>query len=259
MTPNENLFLNALSPPTRDKLLSRCTPLALPLGTVLYSAQESPQYGYLLTSGMASVVVGTRAGDSAEVGVIGREGLVGAMHLLGPALVPSDCMIQLEAAGLRITMHDLKDAYRDFPEVHERVLELVQEQAMSLSQIAACHRLHEAEPRLARWLLMAQDRTQSEVLHFTQQFLSLMLGSQRSTVTMIAGALQRRGLIEYSRGKVRIVNREGLESAACDCYRVVKELNQNLYKGKHTAEPGNTERSSTGVKTNHRRALEANA
>jgi CRP-like cAMP-binding protein len=107
---------------------------------------------------------------------------------------------------------------------------MLQEQVSTLSQIAGCHRLHEAEPRLARWLLMAQDRTQSEVLHFTQEFLAEMLGSQRTTVTVIAGDLQRSGLIEYSRGKVRILNRAGLEAAACDCYGVIRELYLNLYQ-----------------------------
>jgi DNA-binding MarR family transcriptional regulator len=112
----------------------------------------------------------------------------------------------------------------------QRILEMTQEQALSMSQIAACNRLHEAEERLARWLLMAQDRTQSEVLPFTQEFLAEMLGSQRTTVTVIAGALQRSGLIEYTRGHVRILNREELESAACDCYKIIRNLQNNLYK-----------------------------
>ena len=98
-----------------------------------------------------------------------------------------------------------------------------------MSQIAGCNRLHEAEERLARWLLMAQDRTQSDVMYFTQEFLGMMLGSRRTTVTLIAGALQKADLIEYSRGKVRIVDRERLEEAACDCYRIAKDLFSNLY------------------------------
>jgi hypothetical protein len=96
-------------------------------------------------------------------------------------------------------------------------------------QLAGCHRLHEAEERLSRWLLMAQDRTQSDVLNFTQEFLGMMLGTRRTTVTIIAGILQRSGLVEYSRGRVRILNRENLEAAACDCYQVTKQLYDGLY------------------------------
>jgi hypothetical protein len=101
-----------------------------------------------------------------------------------------------------------------------------------VSQIAGCNRLHEAEERLARWLLMAQDRTQSEVLNFTQEFIAMMLGARRTTVTLIAGSLQRANLIEYSRGRVKILDRENLESAACDCYKITKDLYTNLYSQK---------------------------
>jgi DNA-binding MarR family transcriptional regulator len=106
----------------------------------------------------------------------------------------------------------------------------VQEQALTIGQIAACNRLHEAEERLARWLLMARDRTQSDVLNITQEFLAEMLGARRTTVTMVAGALQRSGFIEYRRGHVRILDRINLEAASCDCYKVIKRLYHGLYK-----------------------------
>ena len=98
------------------------------------------------------------------------------------------------------------------------------------SQIAGCNRLHEADERLARWLLMASDRTQSDTLDFTQEFLATMLGAQRTTVTSVASGLQERGLIAYGRGHVRILNRENLEAAACDCYQITKQLYAGLYK-----------------------------
>jgi hypothetical protein len=110
------------------------------------------------------------------------------------------------------------------------VLEFVQEQAVSLGQLAGCNRLHGNEERLARWLLMAQDRTHSDTLNFTQEFLAMMLGARRTTVTLIAGVLQRQGLIRYQRGKVKILDRGGLEEAACDCYRIAKELYVSLYR-----------------------------
>jgi CRP-like cAMP-binding protein len=101
---------------------------------------------------------------------------------------------------------------------------------MTLAQIAGCHRLHSAEQRLARWLLMAQDRTQSEILGFTQAFLAMMLGSRRTTVTLVASGLQKRGILEYQRGQVRILDRQSLVDAACDCYPITKRLYDGLYK-----------------------------
>ena len=192
-------------------------------------AEKQPVYAYFMTSGFASVVATTPEGDSAEVGIIGREGVVGAFHLLGTAEAPTDCFIQMAGDGLRITMEHLRHAFRTSPEINARLLEFVQVQALTLAQIAGCHRFHGAEERLARWLLMAQDKTQSDVLILTQEFLGMMLGARRTTVTMIAGAMQRSGLIEYNRGVVTILNRDNLVAAACDCYPIVKDLYDGLY------------------------------
>jgi CRP-like cAMP-binding protein len=206
-----------------------CVEVDLPLRKSLYEPGIVPMYAYFMTSGIASVVAMMENGGMAEVGLIGREGVVGSFHLLGPAKVSTSCFIQLEATALRIRFADLANFFRTNDEVRERLLEFVQEQAVSLSQLAGCNRLHDNEERLARWLLMAQDRTQSETLNFTQEFLAMMLGSRRTTVTLIAGLLQRRGLIKYQRGKVKILDRAELEAAACDCYQITKELYTGLY------------------------------
>ena len=226
--PN-NLFLKALSAQSRDLLLAHCVEVELPLRKSLYDADNTPTYAYFMTSGLASVVTSMEDGGTAEVGLIGREGVVGSFHLLGPAKVSTTCFIQLDATALRIPFVELAHAFRKNEEIRDRMLEFVQEQAISLSQLAGCNRLHESEERLSRWLLMAQDRTQSDVLHFTQEFLGMMLGARRTTVTVIAGVLQRSGLIEYQRGRVKIINRENLEAAACDCYQITKELYAGLY------------------------------
>lgn len=225
-----NLYLSSLTPASRESLLAHSTAVALPRRTSLYEAERTPDYAYFLTSGLASVVTSMPDGGTAEVGLIGREGVVGSFHILGPAPVITDCFIQLEGEGIRIPLVDLRAAFQSSEDVRQRILEFVQEQALSVSQLAGCQRLHESEERLARWLLMAQDRIDSESLDFTQEFLAMMLGAQRTTVTMVAGALQRAGLIEYHRGKVKILSRESLEEAACDCYRVTKQLYANLYK-----------------------------
>jgi CRP-like cAMP-binding protein len=211
-------------------LLAHCVEVDLPLRKSLYEPDNVPRYAYFLTSGIASVVTVVEDGGTAEVGLIGREGVIGSFHVLGPARVPTSCFIQLAGTGLRLPFPELVSAFRQNEEIRDRLLEFVQEQAVSLSQLAGRNRLHENEERLSRWLLMAQDRTQSDVLNFTQEFLAMMLGARRTTVTVIAGVLQRSGLIEYQRGRVRIINRENLEAAACDCYQVTKELYANLYR-----------------------------
>jgi CRP-like cAMP-binding protein len=228
--PSGNLLLSSLKPKDLDLLVAKSTPVELPLRAVLYEAEETPKYGYFLTSGIASVVAAMTEGGTAEVGVIGNEGMVGGLHLLGDAPAPTGCYMQLRGTGLRIPFPALLEAFKSSEGVRDRILEFVQLQASSASQIAGCNRLHGAEERLARWMLMVRDRIDGDVLDLTQEFLAVMLGAQRTTVTMVAGAMQSAGLIEYRRGHVRIVNRQSLEDAACGCYQILRRLHQNLYK-----------------------------
>jgi len=224
-----NLLLASLSAPKREWLVARSSFVELPVRTSLYTAENVPEYAYFLTSGMASIVTSMEDGKSVEAGVIGREGIVGAFHLLGPALLPTECFIQITATALRIRLFDLRTAFRMSEEIRERLLEFVQEQSLCLSQLAGCNRLHEQEERLARWLLMVQDRTRTDVLEITQEFLAQMLGAKRTTVTVVAGMLQRQGMIEYQRGRIHILDRPKLEEAACGCYSVVRSLFAGLY------------------------------
>ncbi len=224
-----NSFLSGLTQASCNLVLPLLTSVQLPVRTVLYEADRRPAYAFFITSGLASVVTPMLNGGIAEVEVVGNEGIVGSFHVLGTANVPTSCFVQMEATALRIGMSELMHLFATSSEIRTRILELVQQQVLMVSQMAGCNRLHEAEARLARWLLMAQDRTQTEVISLTQEFLAEMLGSQRTTVTMVAGALQRAGLIDYRRGQIRIRNREELEIAACECYAVAKRLYSNLY------------------------------
>jgi CRP-like cAMP-binding protein len=226
---SSNLFLSSLSPANHDWLASHSTQIELPLHTVLYEEEASPRYAYFLTLGLASVVTSMSNGESVEVGFIGREGVVGGLHLLGPAPLSTRCMMQLQGTALRIPYSDLQTAFAGSPEIHARILEFVQQQAIMVTQIAGCNRLHGSEQRLIRWLLSAQDRTRSSDLQFTHQYLAEMIASQRTTVTVIARDLQERGFIKYSRGIVHILDRDGLEKAACDCYAIIKALYAGLY------------------------------
>ena len=224
-----NLLLDALSPASRDRILKASRHLQLPVRTGLLEPNEPAQYAYFMTSGIASVVVELEEGGTAEVSLIGREGLVGSLQLLGPALPVSRCFIQMTGSGYRLPFDEMRKIFLDSEEVRQRVLEMVQQQSFTMSQLVACNQLHESEARLARWLLMVQDRVGEDTLHITQEFLAEMLGTQRTTVVMAAGALQRSGLITYRRGKVTILDRESLEQAACDCYNVARNLLCNLY------------------------------
>jgi CRP-like cAMP-binding protein len=230
MTATNNRLLDSLSIDALKGLLPRLHPIVLPLRTILFEPEVTPTYAYFLTSGIASVVAASVEGGLVEVEVVGREGAVGALHLLGPGMVPTQCFMQLSGTALRMRLTELRTVFHESAEVRGRILEFVQAQSLTLSQIAGCHRLHEAEARLARWLLMVQDRVEMETLELTQTFLAEMLGSQRTTVSAVAADLQRKGLIEYSRGRVRIMDRSGLESTACYCYGVTRGLLAKLYR-----------------------------
>jgi CRP-like cAMP-binding protein len=227
--PASNLLLMQLSPSYRNSLLARMKPVAMPIRTVLYEPDETPEFAHFMTSGIASIVSTMSNGASAEVGIWGREGVAESFHLLGPARVPSRCFIQMEATALRMPYKALQKEFHEVSEMHDAVLQCVQTQGLILGQLAACNRLHEAEERLARWLLMVRDRVETEHFLLTQEFLANMLGARRTTVTLAAGALQRKGLIKYSRGRIQIVDAAGLEAAACECYRTVQSLYRNFY------------------------------
>jgi CRP-like cAMP-binding protein len=230
-----NLLLAALPSAYRDSLLKRLKPVALPLRTVLYEPDETPKYAHFVTSGIASIVSSMANGASAEVGIWGSEGLVESFHLLGRAKIPTRCFIQMDATALRIPFKELQKEFLENEGLRESVLQCVQSQGFILGQLAACNRLHEAEERLARWLLMVRDRVESDTYFLTQEFLANMLGARRTTVTSAAGALQRKGFIKYSRGRIRIVDSKGLEEAACECYKTVRNLFLNFYSGAITA------------------------
>jgi CRP-like cAMP-binding protein len=224
-----SLFLDSLSHESRRSLIELSTTVSLPPGTVLYESQEIPDYAYCLTSGIASTITKTRNGDSAEVGLLGHEGVVGSLQLLGPARVPAESMVQMEASAFRIPLDAFRRLFQSSEEIRNRLLEFVQNESLTTIQIAGCHRLHGTQQRMARWLLMIQDRVESDDIELTQSFVALMLGIRRPTVTLVARELQKRGLLDLRRGHFTIINRPKLEAASCECYQQVKKLYDNLY------------------------------
>ena len=229
MRPSGNRLLDCLTTPLLEEVLAASRMVDLPQRTNLSPASEVPVYCYLLTHGMASIVVTIPEGGSSEVGMVGNEGLVGAVAMLGPQAMAAETFMQIAGRGFRISTRVLRGMFDESLELRSHILQFVQYQLNVTGQISACNRLYEAEARLARWLLTASDITQSDTLLLTQEFLSQMLGSQRTTVALVAGILQTQGIIQYSRGKVRILNREALEAAALDCYRVTRDALSKLY------------------------------
>ena len=136
----------------------------------------------------------------------------------------------MEGSAYRVPFAEVRKIFLESEEVRSRLLEMVQQQSLTMGQLVACNRLHDTETRLARWLLMVQDRVQEDTFKLTQEFLAQMLGTQRTTVVLAAGAFQRSGLIAYSRGRISILSREDLMEAACDCYKVVHQLYADLYR-----------------------------
>ncbi len=221
-----NVLITTMPDEAHAMLLKRCQTVSLPQRFVCYEAEERPAFCYFLESGFASVVSTMQNGETAEVEMIGREGIVGGSMLLGPPSIPTPtrCFIQVAAQAQRISSADMLEVFQQHPEIHNSILSFFQIEIAALGQIAGCHRIHDAEQRLSRWLLMAQDRVGGTKLHLTQEFLAEMLGTRRTTVTEVAGSLQRRGMIEYQRGTVVIVNRAALEEAACECYGILRRI-----------------------------------
>ncbi len=224
-----NLLLDALSPELRDAILSLSRAVDLPHRTLLYEQGETPAHVYFLCTGVASLVVTMAEGGSAEVGLTGHEGVVGAMQMLGPTPMPTQSFILMQGSAVRIRLDDLRGMFLASDELRCRILEFVQQQNVTLEQLAACNKLHEAEQRLARWLLMCRDRSEQDTMPLTQEFMADRLGTRRTTVTMVASSLQERGMISYRRGKVTILSPKELEKTACPCYRVCNDALRRLY------------------------------
>ncbi len=216
-----NRVLAALPKAEINRLKPHLSAVVLPQGEPLLDGKL--RYGYFLEEGFASVVVTVKNGNTVEVGIIGVEGVVGLPILLGTGGMPGRTFIQIAGSGYRIKADILKQAFERPGGLRRHLQRYTQGFLVQSAQTAVCNRLHNIEERLARWLLSCRDRTGSEQLRLTQEFLAQMLGAPRTTVTLAAGLLHRAGLIHYSRGAVTLQNPRALEDAACECYWIVRD------------------------------------
>lgn len=206
-------------------------PVDLPQCQILYEPAEKIDFAYFPNNGMTSLVIMVRDGRSVEVGMVGKEGMVGTPLAAGMRSGPCRAIVQIAGGGLRIRSEVLEDTLLDAPVLRLSLNRYGLRQGLEVAQIAACNRLHEVEQRLARWLLMCQDRVDSAFLPLTHEFLAEMLGSARPTVTLASGTLQRAGLIENVRGTVTILNRKELEGVACECYGIIHNFTAAMRLG----------------------------
>lgn len=203
--------------------------LDLPHHLYLHEARQKIEYAYFPNRGMISLVIVMEGGKSVEVGVLGREGFAGAPLAVGLRHSIVGEVVQIAGDGFRIPRAPLERALQQAPELQGMLSRYAVLQGMQVAQTAACNRLHSVEQRLARWLLLAQDRVDSGQVNLTHDFLAIMLGTDRPSVSVTAAALQKMGVIEYKRGAVRILNRKRLESRACECYGEIQQFNGDLF------------------------------
>ncbi|MGA7645979.1 MAG: Crp/Fnr family transcriptional regulator, partial [Terriglobales bacterium] len=218
---NNKILLN-LSREEFDQVLPKLELVRLKLHQIIYEAGETIKSGYFVNDGVISVLAVQPDGKSVEIGLIGSEGFAGLPLLVGYSSSPTRLITQGDGTAYRCDAETLRQLVRQFPRLEQQLHRFGQRLAMQTAQIAACNRLHEVGERLARWILMTQDRIVSDNLPLTQEFLAQMLGSRRASVTVAAGILQKAGMISYTRGAVKILDRERLEEAACDCYGIVQ-------------------------------------
>jgi CRP-like cAMP-binding protein len=219
----ENRLLAALPADEYRRLLPHLEPVRLPQGKILYHAGDAIRHAYFLRGGMASLLSVTGDGRIVEVGMIGNEGLVGMPVVLRTNTSPYQSAVQLPANAMRIGGDALRAEFDRGGRLHDLLLRYLHTLLYQISQSATCNRFHTMEERLCRWLLVCRDRTQTDALRLTQEFLSQMIGAPRTRVTTVAVRLQEAGLISYSRGQIVIRDRRRLEALSCECYRIVRE------------------------------------
>lgn len=219
-----NHLLQRLPPIYRRSLLADMEEVFLPANTVLIEGGAKPEYAHFVLSGVVSFVESFENGDSVEVFSVGCEGLVEAAHLLGKANSSARAVVQIESWLARIRFHDLQVQFVEYAPLRTILQGYVQTRTFILEQLTACNRYHEVEERLARWLLMTQDKIGESSLQITQELLAEVLGTRRTTVTRAARRLQAANAIEYSRGTLGIRDRKALERKACECYSIVRAL-----------------------------------
>ena len=226
--PHQNHLLAALSDEARDRIYPHLELSTLPLGKVLYESGDSLRQVYFPTDSIVSLLYVMENGASAEISVVGNEGLVGISLFMGGESTPGRAVVQSAGTAYRLAGQRLKDEFNRHGELLMLMLRYTQALITHMSQTAVCNRHHSIDQQLCRWLLLSLDRLPSNQLTMTQELIANMLGVRREGVTDAAGKLQRLGAIGYSRGHITVLDRPKLEKLCCECYAVVKKESERL-------------------------------
>ena len=221
-TPRQNHLLDALPPGDFDRLLPHLELVVMNLGDVLYEPGIKLRYVYLPTSSIVSLLYVMEDGASAEIAIVGNEGILGISLFMGGDTTPSRAVVQSAGHAYRLKAERLKSEFDRFGPTMHLLLRYTQALITQMAQTAVCNRHHSVDQQLCRWLLLSLDRLASNELTMTQELIANMLGVRREGVTEAAGKLQDAGLIQYTRGRIKVLDRHGLEARSCECYQVVK-------------------------------------
>jgi CRP-like cAMP-binding protein len=216
---NKNLLIDLLPKNTQELVFLKAELVDLSLSTIICLVDEPTEYVYFPTDGFISITQGVDSHPAIEIGMIGREGALGAEVILGSKANPFGAIVQGSGNAWKIKAKDLITEAKKSPDLRKIINSYISVRIGQLGLSAACEHFHEIGPRLAKWLLMSQDRAQSPTFLMTHEFIALMLGVRRVGVTTTASDFRRRGLIEYHRGEMRVLNRAALKAEACSCYQ----------------------------------------
>lgn len=220
--PTGNWLLDALPPEDYERLVPNLRPVTFSLGEVIYESQGEMEYVYFPKTSHVSLLYTMIDGSTAEVGLVGNEGLVGVALFMGGDTTPNQAIVQGAGEAFKMKAAVMQEEFKRGGAFQLGLLRYTQALITQISQTAVCNRLHTTEQRLCRWMLMTHDRRGSDELQMTHEFISHMLGIQREAVSITARRLQDNGAISYKRGQILIVSRQILEEHSCECYDVVK-------------------------------------
>jgi len=236
-TPQQNHLLAALSKEVQGRLFPHLELISLPLGKVMYESGDTLRHVYFPVDSIISLLYVMEDGASAEISVVGNEGLVGISLFMGGESTPSRAIVQSAGSAYRLLGQRLKDEFARHGDLLMLMLRYTQSLITQMAQTAVCNRHHSVDQQLCRWLLLSLDRLPTNRLTMTQELIANMLGVRREGVTDAAGKLQKLGVIEYSRGHITVLDRPKLETLSCECYAVVKKETDRLlhYAGEKKA------------------------
>jgi CRP-like cAMP-binding protein len=226
--PKQNRLLATLPADAQERLLPHMELVELPLGKVLYESGDTLRYVYFPTNSIVSLLYVMESGASAEISVVGNEGLIGVALFMGGESTTSRAIVQSAGQAYRLLGQRLKDEFNRHGALLHTLLRYTQALITQMAQTAVCNRHHSIDQQLCRWLLLSLDRLESNELVMTQELIANMLGVRREGVTDAAGRLQRLDVIEYHRGHIRVLNRPKLETLCCECYAVVRKESDRL-------------------------------